>query len=212
MYLGDDPVFPGYTQGIWLGRDFTTGFLNLFMCAGVINTSVDAGLDVPGRYHITYRRSGAVHAALVNAAQVVSVTQDQSAQTHTHLLAGTDTYAADWEPQRLSQWRVFSGALTDAEVECEMRSPVPVKRSALMMDTPLNGSLEDLGGNNFDWTASGGTIDFVDITDESNAADPVDDHRQRVWAAASPHVSKGGCWNAHSVDALTVSLKEHHQP
>jgi len=160
FYVGNDPAL--YTEGVWIGQNPTTGDLVGYLNAGGTDDVQAAGLTVPGWYHLAYTRNGTAHTVYVNAVAYCALTQDQSAQTHTHVLVGTDTFAADWNPHYLVYVREWASALSPAQIAANMLSSIPVG-PAPWTDTPLTGDLLDVSGNGHDWSASGGVIDFVSV-------------------------------------------------
>jgi hypothetical protein len=157
FYLGDDPAT--YAEGVWVGLQITTGNLLMFLNS-TVTPVLGSTLPAIGWYYIVYTRTGTTHRVYVDLVEECTAVQDQSLQTHTHLLAGTDTLAPDWSTSKAAYLRAWTKALTETPQFFEQTSPTPVDTVDLWLDTPLYDDLLDDSGNGRDWAESGGTITF----------------------------------------------------
>lgn len=73
------------------------------------------------------------------------------------LLDATTHYAYDWADARVQDFKVWTAALTDAEILAEMAQRAPVRTSGLWAYVPLTdiSSLSDQSGNSHNLTATG---------------------------------------------------------
>jgi hypothetical protein len=84
-------------------------------------------------------------------------TSTDAASTYTpaYLSVGNDDYSMkEYLNARFSQWRVWDAVLTQAEIEAEMASPIPVKTTSLNTAWG-HDPLIDQGANNRPWTVNG---------------------------------------------------------
>jgi len=134
FYVGNDPAI--YTEGTWVGHE-GLGYVQLYLneTAQTLN-SANAFLT-PGWIHITYTRTGTTHRIYVNSFEEASLTEDQSAQTHTHVYVGTDTFDVDWGTGKAKQVREWSIVFSDNLRDIEMNSATAGILAGLVSDEPL---------------------------------------------------------------------------
>jgi hypothetical protein len=157
IYAGDDPVTL-YSEGVWLGQN-DAGEAELFM-NGSAASDTGSGMYL-GWHHIAYVRSGTAQRMYVNGGITASHTENLAAETHTHVMLGSDTGAPAWDPGRAAHVREWSAALTAAELIAESLSATAVRATNLYTDTPLASDLLDDSGNGHTWTESDGTVSFA---------------------------------------------------
>jgi len=150
FYVGNDPAT--YTEGVWVGLQTLTGLAQIFLNS-TATTDLGSALAAPGWYHVTYVREGSDHRVYVNAIAQCAMVEDQSAQTHTHLYAGTDTYAPAWSAGKAKQTREWSVALDVTQIGLEMVAAAAQEATGLVSDAPLLADLLDTSGNANHWAA-----------------------------------------------------------
>ena len=157
FYVGDDPV--AYTEYVHIAQD-TSGLIDID-----VSGSSDIGSTpiTVGWHHITYTHFGNVHSVYLDSFLEASVTLDISAQTHTHVYIGTDTYDLGWDPGKAKQVREWSIVFSDNLRDIEMNSSTAGILAGLVSDEPL---IDAFGI----WTP------FGDVTFESEERPPASEY------------------------------------
>lgn len=174
FYHGDDPATL-YADYVWFGYGGAGDLLvDIAGTAGQVQAA-------PGRHHFAYVRDADAlsHRFYMDGELVISVSHDVSAFANTHLYLGTDTFAADWDEQRIWQYRSWSAALTAAQIASEMAASSAVLTTDLHVDTPLELDLDDESANDYDWSL------YQSTTFEDTVPDPVYSPRHHGFAFRS---------------------------
>jgi hypothetical protein len=158
FYRGNDPAV--YTQYVGIlqrgdNGDAYDGRIEM----DISGNPATFGAPLPVGWHfVAYVRSGTTHTLYIDESVATTDTVDVSAETHTHALVGTDTYAIDWDPGRAAYVGEFDFAMSAAQIAVQRLSTTPIVPAYSW--ATLASDLLDSSGNGRHWSASGGTITF----------------------------------------------------
>lgn len=153
---------PAYTNPyLWIGSSPDTAdvFLQVWDGGSAVNSTTTAtALDVWENWALVYTASGTSLDFYLNNVLVDTLTVDLSTYTFVEKLEYllTDTLGP-WSDSAAANIRVWSVALTSAQLFAEWGSATPVVTTGLLANTPLatSTSLGDTTGNGHSWTALG---------------------------------------------------------
>lgn len=124
---------------------------------GVDGTSLSVGQD----YHIGYTRLGNSLKVYLNGVLDITVTNGPADYAAAFMLMGSNTVS--WLNGRLSNIKIWTAELTQAEMQLEMMTIRPARFANLYLWTPnFPGATErllDYSGNGRNWTANGTLTD-----------------------------------------------------
>lgn len=186
----------------WLGTGSNGTLLQLYVAPdGSSPVSVDGSdLSVATWYHLAMVRESATSCrAYVNGVATLQHTQNIAGRSAVVRMESGGCYTANQQSLngRTAYQKIWSAALTAAEIAAEMNTVRPQRFADLWLWTPLFGSgdLVDYSGNGRAWTA-GGTLTTEDGPPVSWGAAPW----VVPWVAAS-----GTTYNQSAAGAMTPS-------
>jgi hypothetical protein len=111
-------------------------------------------------YRIAYVRQGSANRFYVQAPDgaltlIGTVTLAMGAASFTETWIGSDGLAADHADLEIGYFREWNTPLSLTQMGIEFSAPVAFKDTLLVTDTPLQADLDDISGNNNDFTAVG---------------------------------------------------------